>query len=68
VKWIKVTAQGSEASLNEYAYDSTMQNITLRTSKGEAVNLSNGQNVAPPKVIKDEGGIHESKILRAMDI
>ena len=53
VKWINITAQGREAGVIEYASDWTMQNVNIRTSDGEAVKLSNSQNVATPKVVKD---------------
>ena len=52
VKFINVTAQGNEAGSIEYAKDWTMQNVNLQTIKGEAVKITNSENVESPKVTK----------------
>jgi polygalacturonase len=53
VKWVNITAEGREAGSIEYAYDWIMTNVTLRTSDGRPLNLSNCEKVETPGVIKE---------------
>ncbi len=50
VKWLNVTAQGTEAGAIEYARDWTMTNVKLQTEDGEPVKVSNSKNVEAPQV------------------
>lgn len=52
VKFINVSAQGSEAGSIEYAKNWTMQNVKLQTAKGENVKISNSENVQTPQTLK----------------
>ena len=52
VTFANIMAQGKEAGAIEYAKDWAMRNVTLKTAAGEAVKISNSQNVEQPKVSK----------------
>lgn len=52
VKFINITAQGTDAGAIEYAKDWTMQNVNLKTANGAPVKISNSENVDSPKVTK----------------
>jgi hypothetical protein len=52
VTFANVTAEGKEAGAIEHAKDWTMRNVRLVTDSGEAVKISNSQNVEQPKVTK----------------
>ena len=51
VKWTNVTAEASEAGTIDRARDWTMKNVTLRTTDGRPVRLSDCRNVEMPQVI-----------------
>ena len=53
VKWVNVTAQGSEAGIIESARDWIMTNVELRTEDGKPVRLTDCKNVETPKVIRN---------------
>lgn len=52
VKFINITAQGNEAGSIEYAKDWTMRNVNLKTANGEAVKITNSENVQSPEILK----------------
>jgi polygalacturonase len=54
VKWLNVTAQGSEAGMIESARNWTMTNVELRTADGLPVKMTDCTNVQAPNVIKNE--------------
>lgn len=51
VKWVNVTAQGSEAGFIEHARDWEMENVKIQTPNGEQVKLSNCEDVETPVVV-----------------
>lgn len=50
VKFTNVTAEGSSAGSIEYASDWKMENVKLRTSKVEALKITNSKNVELPDI------------------
>jgi hypothetical protein len=52
VKFSDIKAEGREAGFIQYAKDWTMQNVHLKTASGEAVKISESQNVDAPQVSK----------------
>lgn len=52
VTWKDITAEGEEAGSIEYARDWTMENVTIRTPRGEPVRSANNVNVELPEVAR----------------
>ncbi|HET8656433.1 MAG TPA: glycoside hydrolase family 28 protein [Longimicrobiaceae bacterium] len=52
VKWKDVTVVGREAGSIDYARDWQMQNVTLLTHDGKPVEITHGQDVDPPTVVR----------------
>lgn len=55
VKWVRIRAEGQEAGFIEHARDWTMQDVELRTPRGEPVRLSNTENIDAPVVRPSAG-------------
>jgi len=53
VKWVNITASGYEAGLVENARNWTMKNVTFHTSDGKPLTITDCNNVATPRMIRN---------------
>ncbi len=54
VKWVNMTASAYEAGLIESARNWTMKNVTLHTTDGKPLTITDCKNVATPKIIRSK--------------